>query len=95
MRRTFATIALCGAALLGGCSDSEIHIDKVRAAFQAMPPEQKTKLETGLTALASSNYAAALPPLQSFAFGTKMTDEQRRTLADTIAKVSAKARDQK
>jgi len=95
MRKTLGTIMFLGATLLSGCSDKEIHIDKVREAFQALPPEQKTKLETGLTALAASNYAAALPPLQSFAFGTKMTPDQRKILSDTIAKASARARDQK
>jgi hypothetical protein len=95
MRRTLATIVLCGATLLCGCSDSEIHIDKVRAAFESVPPEQKKRLETGLAALEASNYTGALPPLQAFAFGTKMNDEQRKILTDTIAKVSAKAREQK
>jgi hypothetical protein len=95
MKRTLAIIILCGAALTGGCSDSEIHIDKLQAAFQAMPADQKTKLETGVSALAASQYAAALPPLQAFAFGTKMNDEQRKILTDTIAKVSAKVREQK
>ena len=91
MRRIYTTVVLAGALLAGGCSDKEIHIDKVRTAFQGMAPDQRVKLDAGLKELESSNYTAALPKLQSFAFGTKMNEEQRKVLADTIAKVSEKA----
>jgi outer membrane murein-binding lipoprotein Lpp len=91
MKNTLATMILCAGFLLCGCSDSAIHVDKVRAAFQGIPADKMEKLETGLKAVESSNYSAALPTLQAFAFGTKMNDEQRKVMTDTIEKVSAKA----
>ncbi|HWD18623.1 MAG TPA: hypothetical protein VHB20_05045 [Verrucomicrobiae bacterium] len=95
MNIKLASALVCAVTLLAGCSDSEIHPDKVRAALQGLPDDQKAKLETGLTAVAANHYAAALPPLQSVAFGAKLTKEQRDVLKDTIAKVSAKAMAQK
>jgi len=95
MRRTLATIVLCGVTLLSGCSDSEIHIDKVRAAFQGLPPEQEARVEESLKDISETNYAAALKPLRAVAMSAKLNADQRKVLEDTVLKVKLKADKQK
>lgn len=87
---TFAALALA-LCLAAGCSDHEIHLDKVRAALQGLPDPQKTQLEEGLTDIAASNYVAALKPLQLVAYGAKLDNDQRKILEDTLSKVKEKA----
>jgi hypothetical protein len=87
-------MVLCGAALLGGCSDSEIHIDKVRAALQGLPPEQEARVEESLADIAANNYGAALKPLRALALGAKLDETQRKIIQDTVLKVKLKAEKQ-
>lgn len=95
MKRPLATIFLLAAALLSGCSDQEIHIDKVRAAFQSLPPEQQARLEESLTDISAAKYAAALKPLRAIAMSAKLDAGQRKVLEDTVLKVKSKADKQK
>jgi|GEM_PF-5875986 len=94
MKQRFGTILLC-AGLVCGCSDSEIHVDKVRTAFQNLPPEQKATLEEGLGDISSNNYAAAVKPLRSLALNAKLDKDQIKILNDTMKKVLTKVSEKK
>jgi hypothetical protein len=80
---------LCFAA--AGCSEKSIDTAKVRAAFPTVADTSKQLLEEGLADIDHSNYVAAVKPLRMFAFTTKMDRAQRKIMADTIARVNAKA----
>ncbi len=68
-----------------------MHPDKIRAALQALPDDQKARLEESLKDIAASNYVAALKPLRSIALEAKLDKEQRAVLEDTARKVKMKA----
>ena len=78
-----------------GCSNNNIDTAKVRDAFQSLTGEAKDDLEQGLKAIDQSNYVAAVRPLKVLAIKVKMDKDHRIILEDTIAKVQAKAANQK
>jgi hypothetical protein len=78
-----------------GCSNHNIDTAKVRAAFPSIDGDAKAQLETGLSAIDSSNYVAAVKPLEKAAYEIKMDKNQRKILEDTLKKVRAKAQSQK
>jgi hypothetical protein len=75
-----------------GCSNQEIDTAKLQTAFQSAPPEVRSFVDTGVTAISAGKYSDALPVLQHVAFAAQMSKEQRQILTDTIKKVKAKAK---
>jgi hypothetical protein len=74
-----------------GCSNTNIDTAKVRAAFPSIAGDGKVQLEAALAAIDSSNYVAAVKPLEKATYEIKMDKEQRVILTDTLKKVRAKA----
>ena len=89
MKKILGAFFLC-AVLCCGCSDSEIHVDKVRAAFQGLPPEQMAQVDESLKNITASNYPAALKPLRSIALTAKLDKKQVNVLNDTMKKILIK-----
>jgi hypothetical protein len=90
MKRLLSSLAVMGALALGGtvgCSDRDMHLDKLQSAFQSAPAETKAELDKAIADINSTNYPPALATLQKVAFATKMTEEQRKIIEDTIHKV--------
>jgi cytochrome c-type biogenesis protein CcmH/NrfG len=88
----FTFVAVVSLAFLAppGCSNPNVDTAKVRAALQSIPGDQKTQLETALSAIDAGKYKEALPPLRTVAFGAKLDAKQRKIIEQTIAKVRAK-----
>jgi hypothetical protein len=96
-KRLIHIFAMTGLTVLValGCSNKKIDTAKVREAFQSLSGEARQNLDQGLTAIDESNYVAALKPLNKVAFLAKLDKDQRLLLKDTLAKVEAKAAQQK
>jgi triosephosphate isomerase len=93
MKKLLCLLAVVVGVILAGttgCSNKKIDAEKVRAAFQTAPDDIKAQLEKGLEAIKSTNYSAAVRPLEKVGYGTKLTKEQRDILVDTIKKVRAR-----
>ncbi|MGA2750845.1 MAG: hypothetical protein ABSG59_18905 [Verrucomicrobiota bacterium] len=91
-KRLISLLAIAGLVCLAGagCSNHDIDTAKVRQALQSVGGETKEQLELGLAAIDSSNYVAAIKPLEKVAFGAKMDVQQSKVLQETIAKVKYK-----
>jgi hypothetical protein len=92
MKKLLCLLAFVLAVILPcttGCS-KKIDTEKVRAAFQTAPDDIKVQLEKGLAAINTSNYSAAVRPLEKVGYGIRLTKEQRDIIVDTITKVKAK-----
>lgn len=94
MKKRFVLLLLT-VAMTGGCSDRSINTAKVRAAFSSLRPDLKSELEEGLTAIETSNYVAAIRPLEKVGYGAKMDKEQKLILEDTLKKTRKKAAESK
>ncbi len=93
MKRLFFRSLLAGALALGGlvgCSDRQMHLDKLQSAFESAPPNSKAEVAMAVADINATNYPAALSVLQKVAFATKMTGEQRKIMEDTLRKVRDK-----
>jgi hypothetical protein len=82
-----ATVCLVAA----GCSNKNIDVAKVRAAFQSVSGAPRAQLDEALADIESSNYVAAIKPLRTVAYSVKMDVTQRKIFEDMVAKVKAKA----
>jgi hypothetical protein len=89
MKKQFVLLLLTVA--ISGCSDKSIDTGKVRAAFSSLTPDLKAELEQGLTAIDTSNYAAAIKPLEKVGYGAKMDKAQSALLKATLKKARQKA----
>jgi hypothetical protein len=78
-----------------GCSNSNIDTAKIRAAFPSVGGDAKLQLEQALAAIDSSNYVAAVKPLEKASYEIKMDKNQRIILEDALKKVRVKAAQQK
>ena|ERR1700728_3404191 len=78
-----------------GCSNSNIDTVKIRAAFPSVGGDAKVQLEQALAAIDSSNYVAAVKPLEKAAYEIKMDKNQRVMIEDALKKVRVKAAQQK
>jgi hypothetical protein len=90
MKRLLFCFLIIGALAVGGaisCSDRTMHLDKLQSAFQSVAPDTKAQLDKAVADINSTNFTDALTVLQKVAFGTKMTEDQRKILEDTIRKV--------
>jgi hypothetical protein len=93
MKLLLFSFLMIGALAIGGamgCSDREMHLDKLRTAFQSASPETKAQLEMAVADINATNFPDAFTALQRVAFATKMTQDQRKILEDTIRKVRIK-----
>ncbi len=86
---------MLAAAVVAGCSDHAIHVEKLQAAFESSTPEVKGEIDKAAGEIKAGDFKSALATLQKVAFGTKMTAEQREILQDTIHKAGEKVPAQK
>jgi hypothetical protein len=87
---TFAAVSGLALLILAGCSDPNIHTDKVRAALDNIKPEQKLNLEMALNDIDAGKFKEALLPLKKVADGAKLDKDQRKIMEDTLEKVRKK-----
>jgi hypothetical protein len=92
-KRLMLLTAMVGLTLMmaTGCSNKGIDTGKVRTALASLTGEAKQNLDLGLKAIDDGNFAAAVRPLKTIAYKTKLEKEQRDILEDTITKAEAKA----
>lgn len=99
MKRRFIPLIVLAGGLIclaaGGCSNHTIDTAKIRSAFPSLNGDGKVQLEAGLAAIDTSNYLAAIKPLEKAKYEIKMDKSQWTLLDDALKKVRDKARDQK
>ena len=79
------TTFMAAALLFGGCAKkSSVNTGKLESSFQTAEPATKSKVDSAVSAIKSSDYPGAMASLQGLAADAKLTPEQKQAIQDVL-----------
>lgn len=79
------TTVMATALMFNGCAKkSSVDTGKLESSFQTAEPATKSKVDSAVSAIKSSDYSGAMASLQGLAADAKLTPEQKQAVSDVL-----------
>ena len=70
--------------IVGCAKKSSVDTGKLESSFQTSEPATRSKVDSAVADIKSSDYAGAMASLQGLVKGTKLTPEQQEAIKDVV-----------